>query len=479
MSFGAPPVREFVEAGMELVGNPNRLQKLAAGAWEHGVRKLYGAVVEAGGPTVFKLGLQAANKTASAYSKALWSGLNHARVGASFGTNVDTASPDVMGPDPYSRVYGAAKGYYDYLFPEKKGVGKPHRTLAPRRGAVSSSSSGAMSGSYRRRTVAPRFAERKPKRRPVKRGRVGRSSYGSYPAGSTDLVAASNGTERLGGQFAGRWNSIPRSPPSNLKFYDATTGGYHFEDLGANALNLGGVVTPADALWDPLGIPTSGAQAFGYHQKGGLANTRVSQDIVVVGIEVKLVFISPATGIVTGGAPAAWALISAIDDYTPEVRFYIDRQCNGSQFTESDVYQRIDDKTALTIFPTGDQYQQLPNVGNEARFDHVGTVSTRFTYKLDDFFPSSGGLDFIANSRRHEATFILKDPFVVNYSAAEYGQGVGGVNERKSLNFNGMFIAPWDNGAVTALCTKTLGPTANNDQPGKLAILSRTIFYDA
>jgi len=327
--------------------------------------------------------------------------------------------------------------------------------------------------SYRKKPVARKF---------VKKNRVMYPEYGRYPSQALADVEASDGKLQLAGEY-GRWGSIPKSPPSGLKYYDACTGaaaGQPYtgirglvlaDDLWMNCgnpnLGWGNVAT---SLWDPLGIPITGSTSYAYTIAPGPGSTRASQEIVVAAIIIQVRFNAP---LITLDSNSDLSVLQIAGECQFAMRFIMDTQCNGLQFTYIDVDQPIDDKTSSTYVPNGNAYQTLPNVANETRFETVGRLHHRFPFAADDLINAAlvgGPAQIQSVDRTCDYEFVVKDPFLVNYQSVAYGSGTGSVDQRKSLNFNALVATNWD--SMISLNTMTLY------MPG-VSILSRTIFYDA
>jgi len=321
--------------------------------------------------------------------------------------------------------------------------------------------------------------------RPVRstRGKPIYRNYGRYPVQALAAVEASDGQLVMSGMY-GRWGQIPKEPPTGLKYFDACTGfptavgswPWGLQVDSNNGFNMGNPPAPnaPELAWDPLMIPMMGVTAqLPYATVRGAGSTRTSQRVVVAAIVVQITFYSPTLQIQS---------LTELDDVLtqPIVRssigWYIDKQCNGAQFAEADVYEYVDNKNTSNLFPNVYSNQHLPSVQNENRFECVGQNIAEFTMGPDDFLSTnivaadpSLTAKYYSVHKSSDQEFVLKDKFVVDFQTVAYGSGTGAIDQRKSMNFNGVFNST----AVGSLYGATM------PIPSCVSILSRTIFYDA
>jgi len=337
--------------------------------------------------------------------------------------------------------------------------------------------------------MRPRTVARK--RAAPKRGRVNRSktmykNFGRYPEEPLAAVEASDGRLQLSGYY-GRWGEIPKAPPTGMKYFDACTGtpagqvgagAYGAFNVDGTTFNLGSpnlalAWNVAGIAWDPLQIPMVGCTSNSpYATVRGPGSSRSSQRIVIAAIIVQLRFFSPVVAVGTPGE--LHALLQAAPNML-EVEFFIDRQCNGVQFADTDVYELEDSKSSSLYYPTGYSQIHLPSVQNENRFESLGSERAIFSFGSEDLVSdniteANPALtsDYTTTRRYVDCTYVLKDGFVVDYQSVAYGSGSGAIDQRKSMNFNGLFSSNWSD---TLVATQTCYPG--------VSVMSRTIFYDA
>jgi len=311
------------------------------------------------------------------------------------------------------------------------------------------------------------------KRRPLKKraygSRTKQTRFGRYPASAMRSVNRSNGAQVLASKMDSRWEEIPKQVPSSLKYFDTVSGAIPSYITGL-VYQLGGATTE----WDPLGIAEYNVIPPFYAGARGAGSSRRGPKITVVAIEIMVWFanIHPIFDLADAGDCNNIRLLSNSDF---KVDFYLDRQCNGAQFAAADVLEMIDTKSTNTNYPN--EYnvtQTFPSVENDGRFEMLGRAEAAFRIDFGQMYPGAGATTRLAPNYNSTFKLVLKGPYDIAYNPRNnVSTGSGSIDQRKSLNINGLYSAHYREDALQNMSLYT-----SDFLPG-LWIGSRTIFYDS
>jgi len=330
--------------------------------------------------------------------------------------------------------------------------------------------------SYKRRAVP---------RKKVAAKRTKQTRFGRYPLKAMKAVDESDGRLELASDLASRYSGIPKRMPGNLKYFDDVM----LYDATSLPNGVGGKVLADSAtftlgIWDPLAIAINGVAPANYTNARSASSSRSADSIVVVAIEIQVVLYDPVpvrlfeNGSYTANGDYVTAM-TELGAVQQQLKFILDRQCNGLLFTQNDLDQLVDVKSATTVEPFLNSMYTLDNVTNDGRFEVLSTITTpsRDFPEMDNAFlyTTATVAAHIPPQKDYGYKLALKGPWRIDYAPLQsgFGSGDGALNTRRNVNINAIWSINTDIGPGNILFTS---PFAR--QPG-IQIMSRTIYYDS